>query len=75
MAKENKIDDKEIGRILKQLSECLPDNDKLLLERHFRYQLKQSFVHGIMAGPDGNFDKYYKQKYDFFKKEDDHIGI
>lgn len=65
----------EIQRILEKVSNCLTDSERLCMERHFKNQMKQSFVHGIMSGPDGNFEKYYEQKYNFFVKRDDHFGI
>lgn len=65
----------EIQRILDKLNICLSIEDQLCLERHFRNQIKQAFVHGIMSGPNSSFDNYYKQKYNFTKKEDDHFGI
>ncbi len=65
----------EIEIILGRLGSKLPDEDKLYLLKHFKAQLKQSFVHGIMSGPEGNFDKYYEQKYGEDFKVDDHFGI
>jgi hypothetical protein len=65
----------EIENILAEIGEKLSDEKKLYLQRHFRQQLKYSFVHGIMSGPNGNFDKYYEQKYRTPIKPDDHFGI
>jgi hypothetical protein len=53
----------------------LTDEQRWYLQKHFKQQLKQAFVHGIMSGPNGNFDKYYEQKYAEPIKPDDHFGI
>ena len=66
---------KKIEMILQEIGGVLTDEQKLYLQRHFKQQLKQAFVHGIMSGPDGNFDKYYEQKYMEPIKPDDHFGI
>lgn len=65
----------EIENVLTKIGEKLSDEDRLYLQRHFRQQLKHSFVHGIMSGPNGNFDIYYDQKYGTPIKPDDHFGI
>lgn len=65
----------EIENILTKIGEKLSNEDRLYLQRHFRQQLKQAFVHGIMSGPNGNFDSYYEQKYTTPVKPDDHFGI
>lgn len=65
----------EIENILAKIGEKLSGEDRLYLQRHFRQQLKQAFVHGIMSGPNGNFDTYYEQKYATLIKPDDHFGI
>ena len=65
----------ELIKLLEKAGVTLSDTDRLYLQKHFRMQLKQAFVHGIMAGPDGNFDKFYEQKYSSPVKYDDHFGI
>lgn len=65
----------EIEVILNEIGEKLSDDKKEYLQRHFKQQLKQSFVHGIMSGPNGNFETYYEQKYGKPIKPDDHFGI
>ena len=66
---------KKIEMILEEIGGVLSDEQKLYLQRHFKQQLKQAFVHGIMSGPNGNFETYYTQKYDEPIKPDDHFGI
>ena len=54
---------KKIEMILDEIGGMLTDEQRWYLQKHFKQQLKQAFVHGIMSGPNGNFDKYYEQKY------------
>jgi hypothetical protein len=72
---KNKSTVSEIERILYDAHTQLSDRDKIYLQRHFREQLKQAYVHGIIDGPDGNFNNYYEQKYGTPIKLDDHFGI
>ncbi len=65
----------ELSRLLEKAETVLSESDKAYLQKHFKHQLKQAFVHGIMSGPDGNFETYYEQKYDRPIKQDDHFGI
>lgn len=66
---------KKIELILEEIGGILTDEQKLCLQKHFKQQLKQAFVHGIMSGANGNFETYYEQKYDINIKPDDHFGI
>ena len=66
---------KKIDLILEEIDNVLTDEQRLCLQKHFKLQLKQAFVHGIMSGANGNFDTYYEQKYASHIKPDDHFGI
>jgi hypothetical protein len=66
---------KKIELVLEEIGNVLTHEQKLCLQRHFKQQLKQAFVHGIMSGANGNFENYYEQKYDTLIKPDDHFGI
>ena len=66
---------KKIELVLEEIGGVLTHEQKLCLQRHFKLQLKQAFVHGIMSGANGNFETYYEQKYDTLIKPDDHFGI
>jgi hypothetical protein len=72
---KNKSTVSEIERILQDTNTHLSDTDRVYLQRHFREQLKQAYVHGIIDGPNGNFNNYYEQKYGTPIKSDDHFGI
>lgn len=65
----------ELDRLLTNAGVVLSESDKQYLRKHFKHQLKQAFVHGIMSGPNGNFETYYEQKYGHPIKDDDHFGI
>lgn len=65
----------ELVKLLDKAGIVLSDSDRVYLQKHFKKQLKQAFVHGIMSGPDGNFERYYEQKYGPPVRYDDHLGI
>lgn len=56
-----------------------PNYDKTLVKRLITEMMRQSFVAGIMAGGNGNFYKWFDQRYkDSFDElfhDDDHFGI
>jgi hypothetical protein len=56
-----------------------PEEYRVKARRLMREMLRQAYVHGIIDGPNGNFNNYFEQKYGEkwkeFVREDDHIGI
>ncbi len=64
---------------LKSVVNKLSSDDKKLIKVLLIDALRQSFIQGIMAGPNGNFYKWFDQKYkdqfDTLFHDDDNIGI
>jgi hypothetical protein len=69
----------EMAEIHTAIWASTPEKYRVKARRLMREMLRQAYVHGIIDGPNGNFNTYFEQKYGdkwkAFLREDDHIGI
>lgn len=69
----------EMAEIWSAILTSISEEHGIKARRLIREMLRQAYVHGIIDGPNGNFNNYFEQKYGTkwrdFIKADDHIGI